>query len=425
MGHHGTTSLCALRSNDHYQISVMPRHPSTQRCHLTVWQKLALIEQACKTGWTQDKLARWATTTMKLNVPLSRQGVGLILASKSKLLAVPERRRGARRIVADPDFTFLDTRIAERVDDMDDCLETVSDMLIILAAEDIADELKIDPSARPSFSSGWLQKFKLRWGYARRRKHGEAGSVDAQAALDGRAKMINLTRQYEKKDVFNMDETSFFYRSESLWTVSRKSTVSGRKQSKVRMTLALAANADGSEKLPPYFIGTAVVPHALRGRDVSDELGVTYTSTRKGWMTSSRFIEWLQALDIDMRRQGRQILLLVDNASPHVRPTIPMTNVRLEFLPPNTTSVLQPLDQGVIACVKRGFTRVKARRAYVAFKENRRLEQVSVYDAMQWANEAWGSVTAETISNCWQHAGILWDPRKLPGILNPCDETTE
>jgi hypothetical protein len=166
-----------------------------------------------------------------------------------------------------------------------------------------------------------------------------------------------------------------------------------------------------------------MVPHALRGRNVSDELGVTYTSTRKGWMTSTRFLEWLQALDTDMRRQERQILLLADNASPHVRPTISMTNVRLEFLPPNTTSVLQPLDQGVIACVKRGFTRVKAKRAYLAFKEKRSLDQVSVYDAMQWANEAWESVTAETISNCWQHAGILWDPRKLPGILNPCDET--
>lgn len=76
----------------------------------------------------------------------------------------------------------------------------------------------------------------------------------------------------------------------------------------------------------------------------------------------------------------------------------------------------------MIACVKRGFTRVKARHAYLAFKNNSRQEQVSVYDAMQWASEAWESVSVETIRNCWHHAGILWDPRKLPGILNPCDE---
>lgn len=318
----------------HFQFCAMPQHPSQQRCHLTVWRKLALIGQARQTGWTQAKLARWATSTMKLAVPLSRQGVGLILASEAKLRATPERRRGAKRLVTDPAFNYLDKRIAARVDAMDDHLETVSDALIIIAAEDVADELGIPAPARPSFSSGWLQKFKLRWGYARRRKHGEAASVEAQATLDGRARMIKLTRLYEKKDVYNMDETSFFYRSESRWTVSRKPTVARRKQSKVRMTLAVAANADGSDKLSPFFIGTAMVPHALRGHDVSEELGVTYTSTRKGWMTSTRFLEWLQALDNDMREQDRRILLLVDNASPHVRPTVPMSNVRLEFLPP-------------------------------------------------------------------------------------------
>jgi hypothetical protein len=48
-----------------------------------------------------------------------------------------------------------------------------------------------------------------------------------------------------------------------------------------------------------------------------------------------------------------KVLLIINNAPGH--PTsiaIENENVKVVFLSPNTTSILQPLDQGIIQCVK-------------------------------------------------------------------------
>lgn len=46
---------------------------------------------------------------------------------------------------------------------------------------------------------------------------------------------------------------------------------------------------------------------------------------------------------------------------------------------------------------------------------------MDVYDAMEWAKEAWDSVKPEVVQNCWYHAGIVVDPRKIASVLNPLD----
>jgi hypothetical protein len=42
----------------------------------------------------------------------------------------------------------------------------------------------------------------------------------------------------------------------------------------------------------------------------------------------------------------RKVLLLIDNAPTHV--SIELSNARVHFLPPNTTSQIQPMDAGII-----------------------------------------------------------------------------
>ncbi|CAB5204236.1 unnamed protein product [Rhizophagus irregularis] len=54
--------------------------------------------------------------------------------------------------------------------------------------------------------------------------------------------------------------------------------------------------------------------------------------------------DYLKKLDSQMRTQGRNTILLVDNAPAHsLYETINLTNIKIEFLPPNTTAHdLQP-----------------------------------------------------------------------------------
>ena len=54
-----------------------------------------------------------------------------------------------------------------------------------------------------------------------------------------------------------------------------------------------------------------------------------------------------------MRRQNRNILLLVNNAPIHaLYETTNLTNIVIKYLPPNTTAHLQPCDQGIINSFK-------------------------------------------------------------------------
>ena len=63
-------------------------------------------------------------------------------------------------------------------------------------------------------------------------------------------------------------------------------------------------------------------------------------------MDSQIFEELVRKLDQTFRIEGRKISLLIDNCPAH--PFVSdLTNVQLVFLPPNTDSVLQTMDQGV------------------------------------------------------------------------------
>ena len=80
------------------------------------------------------------------------------------------------------------------------------------------------------------------------------------------------------------------------------------------------------EKLKLLVIGKSRQPRCFNGLD-SAKLPVDYKFNRKAWMNSGIFV-------------------FVDNAPSH--PKIKLDNAKLVFLPPNTTSKIQPMDQGII-----------------------------------------------------------------------------
>jgi len=63
-------------------------------------------------------------------------------------------------------------------------------------------------------------------------------------------------------------------------------------------------------------------------------------------MNSFIFQVWLKILDRQMGKHKRKIILFIDNAPSH--PATKFNNIKLSFLPPNTTSKTQPMDQGII-----------------------------------------------------------------------------
>jgi serine/threonine protein phosphatase PrpC len=67
------------------------------------------------------------------------------------------------------------------------------------------------------------------------------------------------------------------------------------------------------------------------------------------------FEAWLLEFNEKMKKENRHVLLLIDNAGGHnisLELRNKLTNVEVSNLPANTTSVLQPLDQGIIRTFK-------------------------------------------------------------------------
>ena len=109
---------------------------------------------------------------------------------------------------------------------------------------------------------------------------------------------------------------------------------------------------DGTDKRKPIVIGKAAKPRAFRY--FRPESYVTYLSNKKAWMTSILFQEFLADFNQEMKKAGRNVLLLLDNAKSHIEPTdgngeSKLTNIKIHFLPPKTTSQATIRSRPVVA----------------------------------------------------------------------------
>ncbi|OAD66763.1 hypothetical protein PHYBLDRAFT_70247 [Phycomyces blakesleeanus NRRL 1555(-)] len=77
------------------------------------------------------------------------------------------------------------------------------------------------------------------------------------------------------------------------------------------------------------------------------ELGFCYYYSNKNWMTGAIFKYICMVIDSQARNLNRKFLILLDNAPCH-NTTASYINLGFLYLPPNTTSYLQPLDASII-----------------------------------------------------------------------------
>ena len=156
------------------------------------------------------------------------------------------------------------------------------------------------------------------------------------------------------------------------------------------------------------MIGHSANPRCLRGLASHLHLPVTYVSNRQAWMTSELFQSWLDSLNNKMRL-GRSFLLFVDNLSAH--PDVIRSNIKLVFLPPNTTSKLQPCDAGIIQNLKMDYRKQLLRHVLNRMDEatcpSELAKKVNILDAILWLKNAWDAVDPTTIEKCFAKCGFV------------------
>ena len=249
---------------------------------------------------------------------------------------------------------------------------------------------------------------------------GESAEVPEAAVQDWAQRLPELCRDYAPKDIFNADETGLYFRAlPTRSMVVKGDPRKGTKSSKERITALLAASATG-EKLKLFVIGKSQNPRALRSMDKS-LLTVTYKANKHAWMTSKLFSEWCDKLNSKMRASRRKILLFVDNCSAH--PAVTLSNLKLVFLPPNTTSRLQPCDAGIIASVKAHYRRRLLRHLLSEMDEANTAtdlsKRINIKHAISWLSMAWTSVTETCIQKCFAKCGFKTSEEAFETVDEP------
>lgn len=265
-------------------------------------------------------------------------------------------------------------------------------------------------------SNGWLDRFKRRHNITFQAACGESKSVSDETVEEWKSRLPSLCEGYSAEDIFNMDETGVFFRALPDKTLAIKGAdCHGGKRSKERLTLALCFSMVG-ELYKPLVIGKSKKPRCFRNL-TQTSLPVCWRSNKKAWMTSELFLEWLKELNTKMRLQQRNILLFLDNAPCHPHGQS-MSNIKTAFFPPNATSKLQPLDQGVIKNLKVHYRKQLLRHVLARLGDEREApttladvnKSIDVLDACRWIHAAAKAVTQATVVNCFCHAGF---PRSL------------
>ena len=187
--------------------------------------------------------------------------------------------------------------------------------------------------------------------------------------------------------------------------------MAGGKKAKDRITVLLCCNMTGSEKRPLVVIGKSKSPRCFP-KDQS-KLPVTYKFSYNAWMTGDIFRAWLKQWDSSLRLEEREIALVLDNCSAHPRDVSDeLTNIRLYFLPPNTTSIIQPLDMGIIKTWKGCYRSLINRRIIASLDADLNLTAASVsksinlLQSINYAADAWQKIKPLSISNCYRKAGF-------------------
>ena len=248
-------------------------------------------------------------------------------------------------------------------------------------------------------SSGWLTKWKQRFNVKRVTICSESGDVRGETVESWKERLPQILDGYDRRDIWNMDETGCFWKTLQDKGFSRKGVkCKGRK---------------------------------IKG-NVKKNLPVRYYSQSKSWMTGSILDSLLSSLNRKLSSQRRSILLLLDNAGCHPHDLQgKYSNIKHLFLLPNTTSELQPLDLRIIQNFKVFYKSLFLRYVLARIEDCETVtdvvKSVNILMAIRWVSEAWKQVKPDTIKKCFRRAGILADDMAVAHIpdADPFEDVDE
>lgn len=131
---------------------------------------------------------------------------------------------------------------------------------------------------------------------------------------------------------------------------------------------------------------------------------------KNAWMDSKCFSSWFYdqfvpsvSEFLESKNLPRKALLLLDNAPSHPDArSLRSGGIRVLYLPPNVTSICQPMDQGVLECLKRKYRRKLLREILEGDDVRQNLRKVDLLNVITWISESWDEIENLTFVKSWR-----------------------
>ncbi|KAJ8344476.1 hypothetical protein SKAU_G00318050 [Synaphobranchus kaupii] len=369
-----------------------------KRVSLPLGEKVQIVEELESTGVSQTIVAK------KFGVSTSQ--VSRIMRDKARLLLQRERNFNQHR---------KRQRFAKE--------KHIDHKLLMWARQQLAEGVQVSCASLKQRatelaqaegttftpSDSWITRWRDRHNIAsRRRKQKNPERANSPAVVDWKATVLrHILESYSPANIFSAHEVGLWFRA--IPERHRADWQPVRRRARDRITALLCANMAGTERQPLLVIGSTKQPRCFPPN--LESLPVGYASDSKALMNSQLFQQWLQRWDRALRSSERRVCLLVTHCPAHPS-TVALSNIQLKFLPSSSAHVIQPMAVGVSRVWKAHFrSRLFARiRATLQVEPGRSTEDVarnvSLLDALYLAEEAWSSVNAATIADCF-HQGIF------------------
>ncbi|TYZ61695.1 hypothetical protein PybrP1_005707 [[Pythium] brassicae (nom. inval.)] len=424
--------------------------------NLTVEQKRRICEKHRATPKiTQKDLCRWAKLEFNLKKGPTQPTMSNILKNEHLFKDNVGGVLGVNRKTIRPTkHAHFDQVLANWVMERQNKGNITGDMIKAKGRE-LAKQMGID--GKLNFSNGWLASFKARHGLIKRAaslgpsdKLGLGGVAALGAADPSHSALLDASgmglggggsgsgsvlagvvdpgymlppvsmdltleqiqdtlRDYAPSDVYTVDETGLFFRAAPNKLVQGEEA-QAMLAAEPKLTVVLAANADATDLLEPYIIGSVLAPKNIKSAPLA-QLGYHYVASSKARMTVLIFQQWLRDFNSRMASAHRSVVLLMDNAPSHVLGCSALSNVRVIMFAPHLGMKVQPMRGGILTAFK-GKYRLKHLALAIDHLEDGRADiyRITQLQAMRWVTEAWQQMPRELLVAAWKPLGVAAAP---------------
>ena len=310
----------------------------------------------------------------------------------------------------------------------------------VLLHENFEKDLESEKKTIFNPSTGFLNAFKNRHGIRSLTVQGEKLSADFSSVESFFEKFHKILNEggYTPDQIYNCDETGLYWKALPRRTMQsmKERRADGFKISKERVSLLLCSNASGSHSLRPLVIGKYRNPRCFK--TIRSSLPVNYQNNSSSWMTREIFFEWFHSdfkpsvlRNLSQLNLPHKALLILDNAPVHFIYETDIDNeIRVLLLPPNTTSLIQPMDQGVIQCFKMNYRKKFMRNILATYDDKKdsildRLQAFTLKECIFLISETWNKVSKSALANAWNKFEINYGLSIESNTLAPSDELTD